>query len=221
MTKRSWFLHATALGAVLAAPGAAQAATKSVLMHSTGGPEGNGEDRERRERVLPVERHDSCRRRRLVRAGGRRGRISARRLGDGRSRWNVHRDAGLAGARELPRGRGRREEPAGTAARARQPDLARGQAEGRSPRPTHEVRPATRGGLVVLQLYLPERFGWWPVQRAKLDARSTARFQLRTRRRVLVRVVLTLPDGATVLTRSRTLRIGPRRRAVVHHTASP
>lgn len=60
------------------------------------------------------------------------------------------------------------------------------------------VAPAAPGGTVVLQLRLPDRFGWWPVARAKLDARSRARFA-RPRRRVPARVVLTLPDGATPL----------------------
>ncbi|MEJ7825492.1 MAG: hypothetical protein WKF48_08675 [Solirubrobacteraceae bacterium] len=73
-----------------------------------------------------------------------------------------------------------------------------------------KVTPSARGGNVVLQLFLPERFGWWPVQRAKLDARSTARFEVRTKRRLWARAVLALPDGATVLARSRMLRIGPR-----------
>jgi len=63
------------------------------------------------------------------------------------------------------------------------------------------VTPAAPGQTVVLQLRLPLRFGWWPVQRARLDARSTARFRL-PRRRVPSRVVLTLRDGATVLAAS-------------------
>lgn len=70
------------------------------------------------------------------------------------------------------------------------------------------VAPAAPGAPVVLQLYLRERFGWWPVQRGRLDLRSRARFALRTRRRVAARVVLTLPDGATPLAVSRTVRVG-------------
>ncbi len=73
------------------------------------------------------------------------------------------------------------------------------------------VAPASAGGTVVLQLFLHERFGWWPVQRTKLDRASTARFALRVRRRVAARVVLTLPDGATPLAVSRTTRVGPSR----------
>jgi plastocyanin len=73
------------------------------------------------------------------------------------------------------------------------------------------VTPASPGGTVVLQLFLPEHFGWWPVQRTKLDRASTVGFALRLRRRVAARVVLTLPDGATPLAVSRTTRIGPTR----------
>jgi hypothetical protein len=63
----------------------------------------------------------------------------------------------------------------------------------------------------VLQLFLHEHFGWWPVQRTTLDRASTARFALRLRRRVAARVVLTLPDGATPLATSATRRLGPTR----------
>jgi plastocyanin len=71
------------------------------------------------------------------------------------------------------------------------------------------VAPASPGTTVVLQLFLKEHFGWWPVQRTKLDRASAARFALRLRRRVAARVVLTLPDGATPLAISRTVRLGP------------
>ena len=73
------------------------------------------------------------------------------------------------------------------------------------------VSPASAGAPVVLQLFLHEHFGWWPVQRTKLDRSSAARFALRTRQRVAVRVLLTLPDGATPLAISRTVRVGPAR----------
>ncbi|HVL31645.1 MAG TPA: hypothetical protein VM299_05370 [Solirubrobacteraceae bacterium] len=73
------------------------------------------------------------------------------------------------------------------------------------------VTPPSRGAHVVLQLYLPDRFGWWPVRRARLDRNSSARFDVRTRRRLRARVVLTLPDGATRLAVSRTARVGGRR----------
>jgi plastocyanin len=74
------------------------------------------------------------------------------------------------------------------------------------------VAPASAGSTVVLQLFLHDHFGWWPVQRTKLDRSSTARFALRTRQRVAARVVLTLRDGATALAVSRTMRVGPTRR---------
>jgi hypothetical protein len=64
------------------------------------------------------------------------------------------------------------------------------------------VAPAARGQTVVLQLHLPERFGWWPVRGVRLGASSRARFVVHTRRRVRARVVLTGPDGATPLARS-------------------
>lgn len=73
------------------------------------------------------------------------------------------------------------------------------------------VTPASAGAPVVLQLFLHDHFGWWPVQRTKLDRASAARFALRPRQRVAVRVLLTLPDGATPLAISRTVRVGPAR----------
>jgi hypothetical protein len=72
------------------------------------------------------------------------------------------------------------------------------------------VAPASKGAPVVLQLRLPQHFGWWPVARAKLNGDSTARFSLRLAHRYPARVVLTLRDGATALAVSRTLHIGPR-----------
>lgn len=70
------------------------------------------------------------------------------------------------------------------------------------------VTPASPGGMVVLQLHLRERFGWWPQRRARLGRDSTARFSLRPHHRVAARAVLTLRDGATVLATSRTVHIG-------------
>jgi len=72
------------------------------------------------------------------------------------------------------------------------------------------VAPASKGAPVVLQLRLPQHFGWWPVARAKLNADSVARFSLRLAHRYPARVVLTLRDGATTLAVSRTLHVGPR-----------
>jgi hypothetical protein len=71
------------------------------------------------------------------------------------------------------------------------------------------VAPAAPGQTVVLQLRLKDRFGWWPVARARLGARSTARFTLHRHASAPARVLLTLPDGATELARSRTVRVGP------------
>jgi hypothetical protein len=59
-------------------------------------------------------------------------------------------------------------------------------------------------------VYLPERFGWWPVQQATLGRASTATFTTRFRRRLRARVHYTLDDGATTLASSRTVRIGSR-----------
>jgi hypothetical protein len=74
---------------------------------------------------------------------------------------------------------------------------------------TAVVSPPAPGMTVVLQLRLRERFGWWPVRRARLDDRSRARFVLRRRGgHVPARVLLTLGDGATELARSRTLHVG-------------
>jgi hypothetical protein len=72
------------------------------------------------------------------------------------------------------------------------------------------VAPASPGATVVLQLRLKDRFGWWPVARAKVDHHSRANFRLRLRHRYAARVVLTLADGATQLALSRTLHVGPR-----------
>jgi hypothetical protein len=72
------------------------------------------------------------------------------------------------------------------------------------------VVPGARGATIVLQLHLKERFGWWPVQRAKLDKRSRARFSMRLSRKVRARAVLVGSDGATPLARSAVLRLKPR-----------
>ncbi|MEA2245935.1 MAG: hypothetical protein QOH46_464 [Solirubrobacteraceae bacterium] len=90
---------------------------------------------------------------------------------------------------------------------------ARAQTRGRNVVVSARVTPASPGTTVVLQLRLHERFGWWPVARARLNGASTARFAVRLGRRVPARVVLTLPDGATSLATSRTLRVGSRAQA--------
>jgi hypothetical protein len=71
------------------------------------------------------------------------------------------------------------------------------------------VAPASPHATVVLQLHLPERFGWWPVRRARLGHDSTATFRFNLRhRRLRARAVLTLADGATPLARSDVFRVG-------------
>lgn len=70
------------------------------------------------------------------------------------------------------------------------------------------VTPAARAGRIVLQLLLPERFGWWPVRSARPGGDSAATFTVRTRRRLRARVRYTLADGATALATSRTVRVG-------------
>jgi plastocyanin len=70
------------------------------------------------------------------------------------------------------------------------------------------VAPAAPGQEVVLQLRLRDRFGWWPVARARLDAHSSARFVVGRRAAAPARVLLTLRDGATEVARSRTVHVG-------------
>ena len=74
------------------------------------------------------------------------------------------------------------------------------------------VQPASPHATVVLQLRLPERFGWWPMRQKRLDHMSEATFRLRLHRRVRGRVVLTLADGATPLARSGVFHVGRRGR---------
>jgi plastocyanin len=83
-------------------------------------------------------------------------------------------------------------------------------AHGRRTMLSVRVAPGSPGQTVVLQLRLPERFGWWPVGRARLDRNSTAHFEIGRRALAPARVLLTLPDGATELARSRTLHVGAR-----------
>ena len=55
--------------------------------------------------------------------------------------------------------------------------------------------PAAPGARVVLQLNLRERFGWYPVDRARLDSHSHARFLVWRYGRVRAPVVLVGPSG--------------------------
>jgi plastocyanin len=71
------------------------------------------------------------------------------------------------------------------------------------------VDPLNPGARVSLQLRLRDRFGWWTVARARLDARSSAKFPIRfrDRRSVRARIVLTQSDGWTALAVSDAVRI--------------
>jgi hypothetical protein len=71
------------------------------------------------------------------------------------------------------------------------------------------VTPPSPGARVVLQLDLRDRFGWWPVERARLGGDSRARLTARVRSAQRARVVLVLPDGATVLAVSAPLELRP------------
>jgi plastocyanin len=75
---------------------------------------------------------------------------------------------------------------------------------------TASVTPPSPGVSAVLQLRLAHRFGWWPVARAHLSRSSRVRFSIRRGRRQRARVVLTLPDGATITAASRSFRVGRR-----------
>ena len=68
------------------------------------------------------------------------------------------------------------------------------------------VTPASPRQTVVLQVWLPHRFGWWPVDRARLNKASAATLHGRRGR---ARILLTLPDGATPLAVSPVFRLGP------------
>ena len=73
------------------------------------------------------------------------------------------------------------------------------------------VTPRARGGRLVLQLFLPERFGWWPVRQATLGKTSGATFTIHSARRLRARVRYTLADGATALATSRIVHVGAMR----------
>ena len=79
---------------------------------------------------------------------------------------------------------------------------------GRRTRIEARVTPASAGTPAVLQLRLPHRFGWWPVARARVGRDSRVRFSIPRGRHVPARVVLTLPDGATVLATSPVVHLG-------------
>jgi plastocyanin len=89
------------------------------------------------------------------------------------------------------------------------PDLAAKVRRGRrgTAAVTASATPATPGARVVLQLKLRERFGWWPVARARLDKRSRAVLTVRGHEGAPARVVLVGPDWATPLSESRVLKL--------------
>ena len=85
----------------------------------------------------------------------------------------------------------------------------------KSIRLTAKALPAQPGAPVVLQTWLKERFGWWPIARRRLDQSSQARFTVRRRSRGRrLRVVLTEPDGVTPRGTSNVVKMRgmPRRR---------
>ena len=71
---------------------------------------------------------------------------------------------------------------------------------------TVTVTPSAPGARILLQLDLRERFGWWPVARARLDYLSQASF--RVRRPARVRALLVAKDGWTPLATSAVLVLG-------------
>jgi plastocyanin len=71
-----------------------------------------------------------------------------------------------------------------------------------------QVMPKAPHARVALDLYLRDRFGWWPVRRARLNSASRARFAIHGP--VRARVALLGHDGWTALATSRTVSIGRR-----------
>jgi hypothetical protein len=68
-----------------------------------------------------------------------------------------------------------------------------------------QVVPEAPHARVALDLYLRDRFGWWPVRRVRLNSASRARFAVHGP--VRARVALLGHDGWTALAISRTLRV--------------
>lgn len=68
------------------------------------------------------------------------------------------------------------------------------------------VTPSAPTARILLQADLRERFGWWPVARARLDYLSRASF--RVRRPARVRALLVAKDGWTPLATSRVVTLG-------------
>ncbi|MEA2330834.1 MAG: hypothetical protein QOH58_972 [Thermoleophilaceae bacterium] len=70
--------------------------------------------------------------------------------------------------------------------------------------------PPKPGALVAIQLRLRERFGWWTVDRARLDKRSRARFVLRRRQPVRARVIVVGANGVSAVAASAPVTLRPR-----------
>lgn len=68
------------------------------------------------------------------------------------------------------------------------------------------VTPSVPYAHVMLQADLHERFGWWPIARARLDYLSRARFHIM--RPARLRVVLVAKDGWTPLATSKVVVLG-------------
>lgn len=68
------------------------------------------------------------------------------------------------------------------------------------------VTPSAPYASILVEAYLRERFGWWPVARASLDYVSEAQIRL-NRRHARVRVVLVDRDGWTPIATSREITL--------------
>jgi hypothetical protein len=68
------------------------------------------------------------------------------------------------------------------------------------------VTPSAPYAPVLVEEYVRERFGWWPVARSRLDYVSEAQIRVR-RRPVRVRVVLVDRDGWTPIATSREITL--------------
>ena len=72
---------------------------------------------------------------------------------------------------------------------------------------TVTANPVTPGGRILLEVNLRERFGWWPVRRARLDKRGHASVLVRGYGRAQARAVLVGPDWASPLSETRGFRL--------------
>lgn len=70
------------------------------------------------------------------------------------------------------------------------------------------VTPPSPGASMVLQFKIKERFGWWPVARAKAGRNGGARFVVPVGKKIQARVVVTLADGATILAKTPVFSVG-------------